>query len=513
MARFQYYTQAISEGQILPTWISSVARGYGYPLFIFSFHLPWIIGTIFINLGFSFDMAFKSLMFLAFFLSGVSMYFLSTTLFKNRLSGLLSALLYLWAPYHFFTILVGASIGTVFVFVFLPLLLLGIYILAFSKEYKWGIILTALSLAGIILSNLIMLAVIFPVFLGFLIWVLISTKQKANLLKFLSFSVFLGLLLSSFYLIPAIFYKSFTQVGEGRGFFDIYKSNFVNFSQLLYSKWGFGPITSNAKDGEVSFQIGIAQWFSLLGVMSLLIFKRIPKTFQSLDFLLLGLFGLVIFLMLDQSKPLWDLFTKFIVIDYPFKFLMIALFLGSLASGLLVKTTKFGWFLGLGLVLVALYTNRNHLKVSMYTNHPPHLYLWSEITTTTFHEYLPNGASVKLINEPESTIIPKNIKFSDYYLSTKEVGLKYKATESGQISLKQFDFPGQKVYLDNKLTKHTAGSNGLITFETTPGTHQVKVKYEKTPLMKFSLALSLIGVLIILLLMFKSSLTKLFKMF
>jgi hypothetical protein len=51
VARYYHYSQALREGNIFPMWVSQLAFGYGYPLFIFSYHFPWMVGTPLLWLG------------------------------------------------------------------------------------------------------------------------------------------------------------------------------------------------------------------------------------------------------------------------------------------------------------------------------------------------------------------------------------------------------------------------------------------------------------------------------
>ena len=52
VVRLYYYYQAVNDGQIPPYWISQLANSFGYPLFFFSYHMPWIIGVILTKIGF-----------------------------------------------------------------------------------------------------------------------------------------------------------------------------------------------------------------------------------------------------------------------------------------------------------------------------------------------------------------------------------------------------------------------------------------------------------------------------
>ena len=63
VVRFYYYSQAVNDGQFPPYWIEQLAKGFGYPLFLFSYQFPWIIGFFFLRIGLGFFNTIKMLFF------------------------------------------------------------------------------------------------------------------------------------------------------------------------------------------------------------------------------------------------------------------------------------------------------------------------------------------------------------------------------------------------------------------------------------------------------------------
>ena len=502
VVRLYYYQQAINDGQFPPYWISALANGLGYPLFFFSYHLPWILGTPLLNIGFDISTTLKILFFIAFLFSGLSMYLFVNNLLKNRLAALLSSILYMWAPYHFLTILVGASMGIVFVFIFLPLVLLGIHLIFEGK--KLGIPLLAISLSAIILSHLMHVVFLSPLVALFIIWEFVRLRRiefnkKVDFAKKIFLSSFLGILISSFYLIPALYYQNATSVKKDNGIHKLYQRNFIDFKQMIYSKWGYGPIIRSAKDGEISFQLGIAQWISITGVFFMIFTKRLSKEYKSFAiFLLIGLL-INIFLMLDISAPVWEYLLKFITLDYPFRMLMSVVFIGSVCSGLLLTSLNkhmqiiiFAFF-----VFVAIFTNRNHINVNLYTDIPLSTYIASEVTTTTFNEYLPIDADSKLLNQPSELVEEAEIRVSNIQQTTNNLSLVLQSPEKISLPIRQFYFPGQTLYIDGKKTLFTVDEKGRINFNISSSSRNIIVRYEETQIIKFAKFLTVGGILIL----------------
>jgi len=254
VVRFYYYSLTVSDGQFPPFWTDQLANRFGYPLYSFSYHLPWMVGLILSRMGLDIFSTIRGLFIISYIASGITMFILVNSLLKNRLSALLSSLLYLWLPYHFLIIFVGGSMGTSFIFPFLPLVFLGIHLM--GEKSRLGIPILAISFSGIALSQVMNLAFLAPIILIFSIWKFNNTSSKFLFIKNIAFGITLGIFISAFYLIPATFYKQNTRFHTEQGIGKIYERNFINFRQLIYSKWGFSPIINNAKNEEISFQLG-----------------------------------------------------------------------------------------------------------------------------------------------------------------------------------------------------------------------------------------------------------------
>ena len=74
VARLYYFYQSLQDGQFPPRWGGLLLNKFGYPLFIYSYHLPWWIGSVFMYLGFNIFDAIKGTFILTYVLSGITMY-------------------------------------------------------------------------------------------------------------------------------------------------------------------------------------------------------------------------------------------------------------------------------------------------------------------------------------------------------------------------------------------------------------------------------------------------------
>lgn len=503
VARFYWYTHALSQGEWLPAWIAPLAGGYGYPLFIFSYPLPWLIGFPFVALGLSLEVALKVLYGASFVASGLLMYGFAYRVFTSRLAAFVAGALFMIAPYHFLTIFVSAATGIALAYMFIPVLFWGIWEIGQEKNSR-GVALLSLGLMGIITSHLI-LAVMLSLFaLVWLLFVVLQAKRKQHVLKHLLFGSLLGLGLAAFYLVPFASYSKLIRANDpGAGFAKLYETNFASLEQLLYSPWGFGPIISNAKDGEISLQVGVAQWLAffvmtmILGAAMLKIeikrhFTVVYAKINQLDQarrnkyangqVIYLLFALSVFSIWELSKPLWDVAAKVMPLDYPFRLLVVAVLFGSLLAGKLVALSHYRFMrliIALSLVSIALYTNRNHTRVNLYTSIPIADYVQAEKTTNTMDEYLPTAADRSLTNKPYQFIEPKH-QISKTLQMLNLTSFQVEASQSGSIRLGQWAFPGQRVTLDGNEIQSLVASDGRIELELPAGAHDITISYEKT---------------------------------
>lgn len=212
--------------------------------------------------------------------------------------------------------------------------------------------------------------------------------------------------------------------------------------------------------------------------------------------------------MLDYSQSIWNIVIKFTTVDFPFRLLLPATFAASLAAGIIfINVKKSLRFLIFDLlIIVAIYTNRNHLNVNQYTDFPISTYLniETEKTTNTFNEYLPLHASGKLLNKPWNEIVGENISSSNMQQTTNLLSFNLKVIKEGTVSAGQFVFPGQRLYVDNKQTNFTTDEDGKINFVVNPGVHKITVKYQETLLIKISKVLTVVGILVVLFIFLKS---------
>src|SRR3989338_2731644 len=126
VARVYEMGKALSDGMFPVRWVADLGYGYGYP--IFNFYAPafYYISGFLTALGLNALLSTKLTAIFAILLSTVSMYLL-TKEFWGRWGGILSAVLYTYAPFHAVDIYVRGAFAESFAYGLLPLPFLGLY--------------------------------------------------------------------------------------------------------------------------------------------------------------------------------------------------------------------------------------------------------------------------------------------------------------------------------------------------------------------------------------------------
>lgn len=455
LVRLYQYDLALKDGQVLPQWASGLLAGRGYPVFIFAYPLPYFIAEVFHLFGLSLAVAIKLTFVLSYLISLVGMYFLS---------GFTGAILWGFAPYMFVKIFITGSLGVVVSFAIIPWFFLSVV----KKNYL-GV---TISLALWIMAHPGKLVIFGPLILLFF---LTHLKNYRQLL--LSFLLALGL--SAWYFLPANLELSFTHFKEFVS--HNYVNDFVSFSRLLYSKWG-----TNAPgwgDNPLSQQVGIAQWLAI--GLSIFYWRKLWPYLLS--------FGVSIFLMLSVSKPIWDLPTPLQSVSTPWRFLSLAVFSAALAGGLavqLVKSKPWRYFIAGLLISLALYGNRNHLRINDTRNYDQNFLQSYTGVATGWNEYLP----VWVKDIPDEFPAQKlEVLSGDCQIDFPTVCCSTVA----KLQLNTAYFPGwqvkaNKLDLTEQIKSNLDFSNGMIRFSLDPGEYEISAKFTDTPLRLFSKIISLL---------------------
>lgn len=493
---------ALSDGMFPVRWVSDLGYGYGYPIFNFYAPLPYYIGGFISLVGINALLATKIMIAISIAGSAFSMYLFARE-FWGKFGGLLSGVLYLFAPYHALNIYVRGDVGELYAYLFIPLIFYGIWKYYRNPNFKFLLIGSA-SYAGLITSHNLSALMTTPfILLGILI--LLFIKRRFSILAI----PILGLLLSSFYFIPALGEMNYTNILKIVSGDVDYREHFVCIPQIWDSVWMYGGSIPGCVDG-LSFRLGkIHIIFSIFSIIfAILLFKK-EKLKSGLVFLSFTSLVLSLFLMIDSSSSIWTAIPYMNFFQFPWRFLLLASFFSSFIGGSLIffvsrffPNQKNRWIAPITSSILVLLSFVFYVRIFIpqeYINKTSNEYTNKEFlnwtTSQVSNEYMPKSFKIPNSQEeiPKEKISGENINVSNLIDKTNILSAEIEAAKKSSVVIHVAYFPAWNYYLNGKKIKIKEADTG-VSVEIPEGSNKLVAKFEQTPIEKAANALSLSGI-------------------
>lgn len=493
VVRFYEFNKALLDGNWYPRWAPDLNNRFGIPLFNFVYPLPNYFASLIHLFGFSFIDSFKLEMFLSLLIGSVFFYLWSRQ-FWGDLGGTVSSVFYTFSPYHFVDIYIRGSVGEVLALAIFPALLWSVT--AYIKTRKQIFLpLSCLLLALLIFSHNI-LALMFSAFLFFyVLFFLFESKDKGLTIDI--FKIFLlGFGLSSIFWLPALVEK---KIVVGLEIYDVL-TNFAPLYQLLIPSWGSGFSSDSA--GQLSFQIGIANFIALFLGFAYLIFGKDSNLKKLLLFFVFWFF-LVFFLMLQASAFIWKTVPLMNYFQFPWRFLSLEMVITSFLAGAAVKFGRARLVVAIFLIILAALLGIGYAKPAYYLNRSDNYYTnrpnfidgtnspGNAFNTIWFNTNLKKTDKKFVFYKGSGTVGDVKIHSSNYQAVIT-------VSKTSVIVLNTAYFPRWSVYIDNKKVRVSGTTDGLFSFPLGSGKHFVSVVFEDTYDRKLGTLLFFAALLIII---------------
>lgn len=508
--------------QIPCRWVPDMGYGFGFPLFNFYPPLPYLFGEVFRLFGVAFTDTVKLTFIFSFIASGLSMYFLAKE-FWGKWGGTVSSIFYIWAPYHSVDIYVRGAMDEVWAWIFFPAILASSYKLITQEKHKTrNIILLALGWVGLLLSHNLMAMIFAPVFAGWvLIWLFrtnrLQVKQNLSKVFQILISGFLSLGLVAFFTLPVIFEQKLVDTQTLiQGYYD-YSAHFATIRQLLVSRfWGYGPSVWGPNDG-LTFQVGWINWILALmvfGAVIVLIFRQIKKNrknFKLEDWMIVPIYFFVVgwfavFMIHNKSTFIWIRIPTLRFVQFPWRFLTIAVFAFTFMAGAVVKLVpkKINYWVG-GVLIVAVLIYSWNYFLPEFGHLGPLTDMqkfngaaWELQQTAGIYDYLPLTAKTapKAPMKYLAEILNGKGNVTNIKEGTNKDSFDISVPKDSEIRLGIFEFPNWKTYVDGKEVPNfvpTGEEWGRMHLIIPAGNHRVDVKLFDTPIRTIGNILSIIS--------------------
>lgn len=478
LPRIAAFYKAVVSGHFPVRWAGDLNYGFGLPLFNFIYPLPYLISSIFLYFGLGLVMSFKLSLALSFCLSGVFMYLAATEYFGDKKKGFLVAVFYQFATFRFIELLTRGSFGEVYTYTFLPLLFYAVLRLIKEKT-PFNFALTSLSTALLVLShNSISL-----VFFGCIVlFVLLFSEDRKNLVYIFS-ALFLGLLTSSFYWVPALLEHKYTY---GNLFMkDLYKSHFAPLQNF------FIPNIFNSK----LFQIeGIAVQLGLFQVIGMFLslwflFKKTKIPEKKVFIYSLTLLFLALFFMQPVSTIFWEKISFLRQFQFPWRLLSVTVFASALLSVVFLKFKFFNKTIGFTLLVSGvILSSVVFWEPALGYDKIKEQYYWNFPLNTTYYgetDLVWSAGPAKKYPQSRVEIASGRGKIENYMNDSTRHEFNVTGLTPVTVVLNVQFYPGWRAFVDNNevpIQFQDANYRGLITFNVPKNEHSIVVKFEETKL-------------------------------
>lgn len=479
VVRLSDFHRSFVSGQIPVRWAARLNHQFGYPVFNFLYPLSLYFAEFFHLLGLNFIDAIKAVFIASFFFSGLFMFLWIREKWGN-LAGLTAALLYVYTPYRLVDVYVRGSLGEALAFVFPPLIFWIMERVSKKPSFR-DLAIGSFAFAGLITAHntLALLFTVLLIFYLFYLWF----RQKS------SFIILLGLGLSCFFWLPALWDKQYVTFEKVRvsNFF----SHFPSLKQLIIPSWGYGPSLALSNQDTISFQVGL---------LNLIIALITLRWWRKLGFWLIA-FWLVFFLMLPISSWLWQFLLICDLIQFPWRLLSLTSFISSFLAGFLIS--RFPRQRQIGLLLLSmvflLWQARTYARPEYFVDRPLEFYSTNEATTTVANEYTPIWVKEMPERRAEKRveIVLGSGEISNLSLNSKKVSFQADLQEESRIRFNTHYFPGWLLFVNGQKEAIDYQKNGLIEFSLPEGQFDILVSFRETPIRLMADLVSLFSLLMV----------------
>jgi hypothetical protein len=425
--------------------------------------------------------------------------------FASPAAGVVAGIAYLYSPYMLYDAHIRGSLPETLALAFLPLVLLFVRRAAQGQgaAIGWG----ALTVAGMVLAHngvsvqVLPFVGLFGLWAGWRAW----PTNRAQWRGFMALAALfaLGLALTAFFLLPALFEAAFVQIerGTANGAMN-YRDNFLTLTELL--RWPTFPVRPDLLNPPVIRALPMAAiWLALGAVARWHGWSALTR--RMVAALAIGLLATV-FLITPLARPVWDHIPLLQLTLFPWRILGLASLLIALVAGAVITPAFPGRSAAVPIVSVVMMIS----AVPFYTppfEPAPSAPTLAEVArfeippvfigTTTVGEYLPRWAQTlpdtrasqaQLIAGQPVIRVPPDTLPADATLTpltSSALGERFRVQSAAPFTLTyhMFYFPGWRVTLNDQPAElHISAPHGLMQVALPAGSTTVDFHFGDTPI-------------------------------
>ena len=258
----------------------------------------------------------------------------------------------------------------------------------------------------------------------------------------------------------------------------------------------------------------ILSFAAFIAALCLTVWSKKEKRFEKEKLLLILLsfigFLISVYFTLEISRPVWEAVKPMAFLQYPWRFLIMAVFFSSFISGSvlwfldnLLANKKIYGLVSLAVCIFIIFVSLKFFVPQLYLNKTsndytsPFALTW--ITSKVSDEYMPiNFQKPQNYNQTANFLQVDNqfIRIDSLYQKTQELRIGLSLSKDTLVTLPLAYFPSWKANLDGVNTNLSEAKKG-VSINIPSGQHALRLDFVQTPLEKTSDFLSIAGILVL----------------
>jgi hypothetical protein len=495
-ARSANYYLALKQGQLPVRWAPNLSNGYGYPLFLFSYHLPYIAVTgLYALADVPFQFALNLVTVGSIIVGAIGIWFIAKHHSLTSPMRVLAALLYTLAPYTLITVFLRGAAGEILFMGLLPwiIYLEELLLTTNSKKHRlfYGLAYIAV-LTAFLLTHPPSLFVAVPLAMTFGLFLLKNHNLPLARLISIIIPSCISVLLTLWFWVPALLEKKYV-IMSNESVLANFLIEFPTFQQLVVPQLLESDLFGVRKIVTIGYPLLIVVVSAVLLVM-----KKKHKSPAILFWL--GWFLIGFLIALPISMPAWKVFPLLQYMQFPWRILWLTTFAGTMVFIELWTQHKLSltWkkYIVGGLSVFLVFSVLNYTRYRGIQQWPDYELLEYFKQGSSYNEHQPIWASAYTRQYPTekfSLRVPGQTYFIDEkaqpasLASIKDLNwtgsvMHYTVTTEKPVEViqKTYYFPGWKVLIDGQDVAFTYEDRefpGHIVITVPSGEHSITVKF------------------------------------
>lgn len=491
----QFY-RGLTDGEIRVTWADNFAN-YGMPIPLIAQQTTPYLGAIINFVSKDVLLSFNIVFLLGAFLSAL-FYYIFLRIYFTPLLSFVGTFLFSFAPYRIINLYIRAAQPEFFAAVFIPLILIGIYLII-KKKNPFGILLLGISTAFIILTHPFAFVISAVIFTPYLIICLQDESNKFEPLIHTLFSIIIGVGISAFYTLPLFAEIKYFHYGNNKD--HLVPNQYLGLSNFFDPNWYYYYKNDVFVRGNF-IKVGLLESIiTIIGVIFAAL-QLVKKGKEKLLYFSVFTSLILIFLTTAYADLLYQNIGLLNGIQYPWRMLLSLNLITPIILVILLTKIKKRKIAAIALITLIAFVRFPQVYGKNYTLYDKDHYAF---TTENLHGNVLNTLWTGKTSEyprkyQKAEIIDGTGKIINKIVKNSYREYQINATTDLRMADNTFYFPGWWVYVDGSRTPiqyQDPAYRGIITYNVPKGNHLVKIRFENTKPRIIGYFLSLISLIML----------------